>query len=72
MPTDPCLIGRGRELSQLRQALTEESAPAAVLSGAPGIGKTALIDQLCAHAIAHDWRVVRALGVQVEPGPPTG
>jgi Ni2+-binding GTPase involved in maturation of urease and hydrogenase len=43
-----------------------------VLSGAPGIGKTALIDQLCAHATAHDWRVVRALGVQVEPGPPTG
>jgi len=61
-----CLIGRHAELSQLRQALAEGSAPAVVVSGEPGVGKTALIEQFCAQAQADGWRVVRILGVQAE------
>lgn len=61
-----CLIGRHAELSQLRQALAGGSAPAVVVSGEPGVGKTALIEQFCAQAQADGWRVVRILGVQAE------
>ena len=61
-----CLIGRHAELSQLRQALAGGSAPAVVVSGEPGVGKTALVEYLCAQAQADGWRVVRVLGVQAE------
>ncbi|MFF4244795.1 BTAD domain-containing putative transcriptional regulator [Streptomyces sp. NPDC001822] len=47
LPTVPCFTGREREVDLLAQLLTTrreptDRAPLAVLSGAPGIGKTAL------------------------------
>ena len=60
------LIGRQAELSQLRSTLAGDAAPAVVVSGEPGVGKTALIEHLCAHAEADGWKVVRFLGVAAE------
>ena len=37
-----------------------------VVSGEPGVGKTALIDQLCEFADGQGWRVVRVQGSQAE------
>ncbi|MFE4451665.1 BTAD domain-containing putative transcriptional regulator [Streptomyces sp. NPDC056796] len=46
LPTVPCFTGRAREVASLVALLTADQesgrAPVAVLSGAPGIGKTAL------------------------------
>lgn len=61
-----CLVGRQAEISQLRRVLAEDAAPAVVVSGEPGVGKTALIDYLCAQAATDGWKVVRILGVQAE------
>jgi DNA-binding CsgD family transcriptional regulator/nucleoside-triphosphatase THEP1 len=60
------LIGRQAEFSQLSRVLTEDAERAAVVSGEPGVGKTALIDQVCALATAEGWQVVRVLGVEAE------
>ncbi|MGI9161543.1 MAG: AAA family ATPase [Mycobacterium sp.] len=60
------LVGRQAELSQLNRVLTAEGPRAAVVSGEPGVGKTALVEQVCAVAAAEGWRVVRVLGVQAE------
>jgi DNA-binding CsgD family transcriptional regulator len=60
------LIGRQAELSQLSRALTEDGKRAVVVSGEPGVGKTVLIDQVCALATADGWQVVRVLGVEAE------
>ena len=66
MPTRRDLVGRRAELSQLTQMLTEDTKRAVVVSGEPGVGKTALIEQLCTRATADGWQVVRVLGVAVE------
>jgi len=58
------LIGRQAELSELSRVLTEDGKRAVVVSGEPGVGKTALIDQVC--ALAEGWQVVRVLGVEAE------
>jgi len=60
------LVGRQAELSQLIRVLTEDTERAVLLGGEPGIGKTTLADQMCAHAAANGWRVIRVLGVQAE------
>jgi len=60
------LIGRQAELSQLSRVLTEGAERAVVVSGEPGVGKTALIGQVCALATADGWQVVRVLGVEAE------
>ena len=60
------LIGRQAELSQLSRVLTEGAERAVVVSGEPGVGKTALIDQVCALAAADGRQVVRVLGVEAE------
>lgn len=60
------LVGRHAEITQLRQALAGSAAPAVVVSGEPGVGKTALIEHVCAQAEADGWHVVRFLGVQAE------
>ena len=60
------LVGRQAELSQLSLILTEDSQRAVVVCGEPGIGKTAVIEQVCASATTDGWRVVRILGVQAE------
>jgi len=59
-------MGRQAEFAQLTQMLTEDTEHAVVVSGEPGVGKTALIEQLCARAAADGWQVVRVLGVAAE------
>lgn len=66
MPASGYLVGRQTELSQLILGLTEHTAPAVVVCGDPGVGKTSLIDQLCASARSSGWRVVRIQGVESE------
>ena len=66
MSTSGDLVGRRTELSQLIRALTEHTARAVVVCGDPGVGKTSLIDQLCASARSSGWRVVRIQGVESE------
>ncbi len=46
--------------------LTDADDRAVVIHGEPGVGKTTLIAQVCAHAVADGWQVVRVLGVQAE------
>jgi len=60
------LVGRQTELLRLSRALTDDADRALVVSGEPGVGKTALIDQLRANAAADGWQVVRILGAQAE------
>lgn len=60
------LVGRRIELARLRRMLSEDCERAVVVAGAPGVGKTALIEQFCLHAAADGWRVVRVLGVAAE------
>jgi DNA-binding CsgD family transcriptional regulator len=63
----PELAGRNalcRELDQLVAAVGAGQSRALVLRGEPGIGKTALLDYLAAHAPG--CRVARAAGVQSE------
>lgn len=66
MPAPRDLVGRQAELAQLGMMLTDEAVPAVVVSGEPGVGKTALIEQMSAHAAADGWQVVRVLGVAAE------
>ena len=66
MPRGSELIGRQAELAQLSRVLTEGVERAVVVSGEPGVGKTVLIDQVCALAVADGWQVVRILGVEAE------
>ena len=66
MPTRRDLVGRQVELAQLTQMLTEDTECAVVVSGEPGVGKTALIEQMCVCAAADGWQVVRVLGVEAE------
>jgi ATP-dependent Clp protease ATP-binding subunit ClpA len=51
MPARRDLVGRTAELAQLSRVLTEDTEPAVVVSGEPGVGKTALIEQLCVRAL---------------------
>jgi DNA-binding CsgD family transcriptional regulator len=66
MPARHDLVGRQAELTQLTRMLTEDSERAVVVSGEPGVGKTALIEQMCTRAAADGWQVVRILGVEAE------
>ena len=61
------LLGRGRESERLERVIADVRAGSSavlVLRGAPGIGKTALLDHVVEWAA--DCRVVRASGVQSE------
>lgn len=49
---DP-LIGRKKELQQLTVALRRRNKPNAILIGAPGVGKTAIVEEL-AHLLAEN------------------
>ena len=60
------LVGREAESAQLNRILTQDTERAVVVSGEAGVGKTALIGQLCANAVADGWRVVQILGVEAE------
>ena len=60
------LLGRADEAEYLVRSLSQDTCRAVVVSGEPGIGKTALIEDLCAFAGGEGWRVVRVLGAQAE------
>ena len=60
------LVGRQTDMAWLSRLLTGDSWRALVVSGDPGVGKTALIEQLCSRAVTDGWRVVRVLGVEAE------
>lgn len=65
------LFGRDRELAELIRGLEEARdgrGSAVVVSGPPGIGKTALLDGLAANA--EGARVLRATGIESEAGLP--
>jgi len=64
------LVGRGRELARIRAFVTglHDQAGALVVAGAPGAGKTALLDAGAALAQAAGHTVVRAAGVRLETG----
>jgi DNA-binding CsgD family transcriptional regulator len=60
------LTGREDELAALGRLLDGESAPVLLLSGEPGIGKTALWRAAVAMARARGWRVLAAAPVEAE------
>ena len=66
MPRSPDLVGREADLAFLDQVLTDDTQRAVVVSGEPGIGKTALIAYFCARAAAGGWQVFRIAGVEAE------
>jgi DNA-binding CsgD family transcriptional regulator len=66
MPALRDLVGRNAELAQLSRVLTDGTECAVVVFGEPGVGKTALIEQLGARAAADGWQIVRVLGVPAE------
>lgn len=66
MPARRDLVGRTAELAQLSRLVTDDTEHAVVVSGEPGVGKTALIEQLCVRAAANGWQIVRILGVATE------
>ena len=60
------LVGRQNESAQLSRLLSEDTERAVVVSGEAGVGKTALIGQFSASAVADGWRVVQVLGMEAE------
>jgi len=60
------LVGRETELSQLSKVFSDNAGRAVLVSGQAGIGKTALLEQACAQAVADGWLDVRVLGVEAE------
>ena len=60
------LVGREAEFDRLTRVLDDDSGRAVVVHGDPGIGKTALIKQVCTRAAEQGWRVVPVLGVVAE------
>lgn len=63
------MVGRGRELDSLRFLIRETGGPLGtplLLSGEPGVGKTALLASACRHAIDEGFRVLSAQGSEFE------
>ena len=50
----------------MRRLLAGDTGRAVVVSGEPGVGKTALIEYLCGFAVSEGWQVVRVQGSQAE------
>ncbi|KUN74216.1 hypothetical protein AQJ46_01175 [Streptomyces canus] len=58
------LVGRDRDLEWVSGFLTHtDSGGALLLSGEPGVGKTALLDAVAKSAVDAGTRVLRAAGV---------
>ncbi|GAA0320072.1 AAA family ATPase [Actinoallomurus spadix] len=69
MGADPTgLVGRDRELAELAAFLDEAGTDGAalLLTGDPGVGKTALLDATAELAVAKGMRVIRGSGVEYE------
>jgi DNA-binding CsgD family transcriptional regulator len=60
------LVGRQAEVARLSRVLTGATARAVAVSGEAGVGKTALLDQISANAVADGWQVVPVLGSEAE------
>lgn len=60
------LVGRDDELARLGQFLAGSGRGAMVVSGAAGVGKTALTGQFVGQAEHDGWRVIRATAVEAE------
>jgi transcriptional regulator with AAA-type ATPase domain len=67
------VVGRAKELENLRDALAEAAAGRGLLvlvTGEPGIGKTRLMQELAKLASVADWRVLmRGAGRRAAPRP---
>lgn len=65
------LVGRDQDVEDVWGFLNSaEPARAVLLSGEPGVGKTALMDQVAQRAAAAGARVLRVTGAQFESGVP--
>ena len=62
------LFGRDKDLELLHEFIEQTSADgdALLLSGAPGVGKTVLLDAAATHATDTGVRVLRASGAEFE------
>jgi DNA-binding SARP family transcriptional activator/tetratricopeptide (TPR) repeat protein len=66
---DRRLVGRDRELARIADVLADASpgrSRAVLLSGPPGIGKSAVIEEVRARASARGWRVGHGAAAAVE------
>lgn len=66
---DQALVGRDRELRRLADLLTEAGGGrgrAVLVSGPPGVGKSALVDRLRAEAAALGWRCGTGAAAAIE------
>ena len=66
MGTAPGLVGRQAEFAQLSQILGDNAVRAVTVSGEAGVGKTALMAQVCAQAVGEGWLVVPVQGAETE------
>ncbi|GAB2814209.1 LuxR family transcriptional regulator [Actinocorallia aurea] len=62
------LLARETELAAIRSLLTGQGGPWLVFAGAPGLGKSALLDAAEVQALRRGLPVLRASGVQFEAG----
>ena len=64
----PLLFGRDKDLELLHAFVDQSSSDgdALLLSGAPGVGKTVLLDAVAAHAVDAGLRVLRGGGAEFE------
>jgi hypothetical protein len=64
------LFGRDKDLELLHAFVGQSSSDggALVLSGAPGVGKTVLLEAVAAHSAGAGLRVLRAAGAEFEAG----
>jgi len=62
------LFGRDAELTQLHDLIdsADQAGGALLIVGDPGIGKTALLDDAVAYAVARGWRLAPAAGSEFE------
>jgi predicted ATPase len=71
-PLPGSLIGRDGELARISEFVGRASrgGDAMLVTGEPGVGKTALLDAAAERAMARGFRVLRASGVEFEADVP--
>ena len=67
MPTERDLVGRRAELTQPSGVLTKGAHRAVVVSGEPGIGRTASVEQMCAVTTPQTSTCHRAPLIPISP-----